>query len=113
MLVWCRPIQRRAAKLSEKGTNAGFEFFGGCRVRSCTTTRSWRWRASSGMAPASARGSSVNCSPTICSPPGKGNDKGKVEGLVGYTRRNFLVPIPHAAGFAEFNAELLECCRRR
>ena len=26
--------------------------------------------------------------------PGKGNDKGKVEGLVGYSRRNFLVPIP-------------------
>ena len=26
--------------------------------------------------------------------PGKGNDKGKVEGLIGYARRNFLVPIP-------------------
>src|ERR1700720_4564443 len=26
--------------------------------------------------------------------PGKGNDKGKVEGLVGYARRNFMVPIP-------------------
>ena len=45
--------------------------------------------------------------------PGKGNDKGKVEGLVGYARRNFMVPIPHAASFAEFNAYLTECCRRR
>src|SRR3984893_13360270 len=45
--------------------------------------------------------------------PGKGNDKGKVEGLVGYARRNFMVPIPRAASFAELNAELLECCRRR
>ena len=45
--------------------------------------------------------------------PGKGNDKGKVEGLVGYARRNFMVPIPHAASFAELNARLLECCRRR
>ena len=26
--------------------------------------------------------------------PGKGNDKGKVDGLVGYARRNFLVPLP-------------------
>ena len=26
--------------------------------------------------------------------PGKGNDKGKVEGMVGYARRNFLVPVP-------------------
>jgi hypothetical protein len=45
--------------------------------------------------------------------PGKGNDKGKVEGLVGYARRNFMVPIPRAASFAELNAQLLECCRRR
>jgi transposase len=29
--------------------------------------------------------------------PGKGNDKGKIEGLVGYARRNFLVPIPNVA----------------
>jgi transposase len=26
--------------------------------------------------------------------PGKGNEKGNVEGLVGYCRRNFMVPIP-------------------
>lgn len=45
--------------------------------------------------------------------PGKGNDKGKVEGLVGYARRNFMVPIPRAASFAELNAHLLDCCRRR
>ncbi len=45
--------------------------------------------------------------------PGKGNDKGKVEGLVGYARRNFMMPIPHAASFAELNERLLECCRRR
>jgi transposase len=45
--------------------------------------------------------------------PGKGNDKGKVEGLVGYARRNFMVPIPHAASFAELNAQLLDYCRRR
>jgi transposase len=26
--------------------------------------------------------------------PGKGNDRGKVEGLIGWTRRNLLVPVP-------------------
>ena len=31
--------------------------------------------------------------------PGKGNDKGKVEGLVGYMRRNFLVPAPRMESF--------------
>lgn len=45
--------------------------------------------------------------------PGKGNDKGKVEGLVGYARRNFLVPIPVFDSFAVLNEHLLACCRKR
>jgi transposase len=45
--------------------------------------------------------------------PGKGNDKGNVEGLVGYARRNFMVPVPRAATWEELNAQLLEHCRRR
>ena len=45
--------------------------------------------------------------------PGKGNDKGKVEGLVGLIRRNFLVPVPHAESFAALNERLLADCRRR
>ena len=45
--------------------------------------------------------------------PRKGNDKGKVEGLVGYARRNFLVPLPRATSFAELDARLLEGCRHR
>ena len=45
--------------------------------------------------------------------PGKGNDKGKVEGLVGYARRNYLAPIPVFESFEALNAHLLECCRRR
>ena len=36
--------------------------------------------------------------------PGKGNDKGKVENLVGYARRNFMVPIPRASSWKELNA---------
>jgi transposase len=45
--------------------------------------------------------------------PGKGNDKGKVEGLVGYARRNFLVPVPVVASFAELNAHLERRCLER
>ena len=45
--------------------------------------------------------------------PGKGNDKGKVEGLVKYARANFLTPIPEAASFDALNAKLAECCRAR
>lgn len=45
--------------------------------------------------------------------PGKGNDKGKVEGLVGYARRNFLVPIPDVPSFAALNAHLEQRCLER
>ena len=46
--------------------------------------------------------------------PGKGNDKGKVEGLVGYGRRNFMVPMPRFADWAAFNDYLEEqCCKRQ
>lgn len=45
--------------------------------------------------------------------PAKGNDKGKVEGIVGYSRRNFMVPIPCASSWDELNAQLAERCRMR
>ena len=45
--------------------------------------------------------------------PAKGNDKGKVEGLVGYARRNFMVPIPRANSWQELNAHLEADCRKR
>jgi transposase len=45
--------------------------------------------------------------------PAKGNDKGKVEGLVGYARRNFLVPVPRMASWADLNRHLLEQCQKR
>ncbi|WP_238542502.1 IS21 family transposase [Sphingomonas sp. PAMC 26621] len=45
--------------------------------------------------------------------PAKGNDKGKVEGLVKFSRANFMVPVPHAASFDDLNAVLEERCRAR
>ena len=45
--------------------------------------------------------------------PGKGNDKGKVEGLVGYARRNFLVPIPSFESFEALNNYLERRCLER
>jgi len=45
--------------------------------------------------------------------PGKGNDKGGVEGLVGYARRNFMVPIPSFPTWDAFNLWLEEQCRKR
>jgi len=40
----------------------------------------------------------------------RGNEKGHVESLVGYHRRNFLVPVPSFESFAELNAYLARRC---
>ena len=45
--------------------------------------------------------------------PGKGNDKGKVEGMERYVRRNFLVPVPSFERFEALNALLERRCLER
>ncbi len=40
----------------------------------------------------------------------RANEKGHVENLVGYSRRNFLVPVPRVETLAELNAELHRRC---
>lgn len=45
--------------------------------------------------------------------PAKGNDKGNVEGMVGYGRRNFMVPQPRFDSFDELNADLASQCLNR
>lgn len=45
--------------------------------------------------------------------PGKGNDKGKVEGLVKYARANFMTPIPIAPSYEALNGMLSERCLAR
>lgn len=45
--------------------------------------------------------------------PGKGNDKGNVEGVIGYGRRNFLVPARRFDSFDDLNAWLEERCLKR
>lgn len=42
--------------------------------------------------------------------PGQGNEKGLVENLVGYARRNFFVPVPHIASLDVFNDQLIQRC---
>lgn len=44
--------------------------------------------------------------------PGKGNEKGGVENSIGYTRRNWLVPVPKFKSFDELNAYALEKCKQ-
>jgi hypothetical protein len=45
--------------------------------------------------------------------PARGNDKGKVEGLVKFARNNFMVPVPVVASFDDLNTGLERRCRGR
>ena len=58
-----------------------------------------------------ARGNDKPGSPRTGLRPGGG--KGKVEGMVGYARRNFMVPIPRASSWDELNTYLEVNCRKR
>lgn len=44
--------------------------------------------------------------------PASGNEKGLVENLVGYIRRNVCVPLPRVRSLEELNAKLLEQCAK-
>jgi len=48
---------------------------------------------------------------SFCS-PGRGNEKGGVEGSVPYVRHNWFVPYPSVESFDELNAYLFEKCER-
>ena len=45
--------------------------------------------------------------------PARGNDKGNVEGMVGYTCRNFMVPATRYDSFDDLNANLEQRCLER
>jgi transposase len=42
--------------------------------------------------------------------PASGHEKGGVEGLVGFARRNYMVPVPEAANLEELNEQILRQC---
>lgn len=41
----------------------------------------------------------------------RANEKGVVEAMIGFARRNFLVPVPQVRNLEELNARLIESCR--
>jgi transposase len=52
------------------------------------------------------------CFETIFCNPASGNEKGLVENLVGWTRRNIFVPLPHAKSLDALNLLVEQnCCR--
>jgi transposase len=50
-----------------------------------------------------------NFSPRFCN-VASGHEKGGVEGAIGFTRRNYMVPIPHAKSLDALNEKILKEC---
>lgn len=50
-----------------------------------------------------------NFDPRFCN-PNAGHEKGGVEGMVGYVRRNYMVPVPCAKSLEALNEKLLSDC---
>lgn len=50
-----------------------------------------------------------NFTPCFCN-PASGHEKGGGEGLVGYVKRNYLVPVPQGESLAEINEKILVQC---
>ena len=50
-----------------------------------------------------------NFEPRFCN-RGAGHEKGGVEGLVGFSRRNYMVPVPEAEDLEALNEKLLQEC---
>ena len=104
--------------LAGTGTTEPLSFSAAFPNRFFTTPTSVWCRASCQMARGNERGRSAGCQSHSLfedryGRPGKGNDKGNVEGVVGYARRNFMTPLPRFASWDAFNGHLEEHCRNR
>ena len=52
------------------------------------------------------------CFKTVFCNPASGNEKGLVEGLVGWARRNIFVPVPRVDDIQELNRKAIENCQQ-
>lgn len=113
MYVECFPTERQECFLL--GQRHAFEFWGGVprsvlydnltpAVAELLQGHSRREQA------AFSHFKSVYCFEAVFANPGAGWEKGSVENLVGFARRNFLVPIPQQPDLAALNAAVRAAC---
>jgi len=112
-LVQCFPGERQQALF--EGHMRGFAFFGGVFpvviYDNLTTAVEKVLRGTDRKLQESFKRFQAyyTFTPRFCN-PGQGHEKGGVEGLVGYARRNYLVPVPEADSIDELNRRLWEQC---
>jgi transposase len=113
--VFCRAFPRECTETFQEGHARAFEFFGGAPRRiSYDNTRIAVSRLTG------QRGHTLTqqfislrshylFESHFCLVR-RPNEKGHVENLVGFCRRNFLVPVPVVDDFASLNEHLWQCC---
>ncbi len=112
-LVQCFPCERQQALF--EGHMRGFSFFNGVfpvLIYDNLTTaveKVLRGKERKLQESFSKFQGYYNFSPRFCN-RGQGHEKGGVEGLVGYARRNYMVPVPEAESLDELNRYLWEQC---
>lgn len=98
-----------------EGHRAGFEYFGGVPVKEIfdnarlAVKEGWGTHVTKEQQRFKALKAHYAFAIEYCN-PGEGHEKGLVEGLVGYIRRNVLVPVPRVDSIEELNQTLLERC---
>ncbi len=108
--VWCYPCERQQALFD--GHIRAFAFFGGVfpvLIYDNLTTavqKILKGKKRELQESFDKFRAYYNFSPLFCN-PGQGHEKGGVEGLVGYARRNYMVPVPEADTLEQLNERLL------
>jgi len=111
--VRCYPGERQ--EMFFDGHMRGFEFFGGVYpvviYDNLTTAVRKVLQGHNRILQESYRKfqSYYNFTPRFCN-VSQGHEKGGVEGLVGFARRNYMVPIPHAESLEALNEQILGEC---
>jgi transposase len=111
--VWFYPCERQQVFFDAH--MRGFSFFGGVfRVLVYDNLTTAVQRVLRGRRRVEQEGffkfrAYYNFTPRFCN-PARGHEKGGVEGLIGYVRRNYLVPAPEAESLEALNQELLRRC---
>lgn len=115
--VFCQIFPRECTETFQEGHRRAFEFFGGVPKRitydntRIAVTKVIRKRGGAFTHEFRRLESHYLFEHHFCQ-VGRPNEKGHIENLVGYCRRNFLVPVPNLDDFEVFNEGLLDTCRR-